>query len=325
MKVVIAHRSGQPRVVELPEPKASKDFVSVRVSHTALLLPQELQQIEAGPKKLRKGDDGIPLGSSASGVVIEVGANVRSIKTGVRVAVWGHPYVYHASHLVVPEVLVVELPKKVNHEEGAFVGQGVEALSLLRAGKVQLGEVILVMGADMVGLLTAQAVRAAGGTPILIDESDYRLGKAKTVGLANAFQPDDEQLMRLVDSLTDGNGADAALLTRENESSAWKSAATLLRREGSLVVGASISGSVPIGLIHEKSIQVTHGGMSETASSLRRWSWGDNARCFCQLLAERKIQITPLITDRVPLDRAPIAYEKAARGRDAALGVVLTI
>ena len=41
------------------------------------------------------------------------------------------------------------------------------------------------LGADMLGLLTAQIVKAAGATPVLIDSSEFRLKKAASVGIQN--------------------------------------------------------------------------------------------------------------------------------------------
>lgn len=339
MKVVIAHRSGLPKVVDLPEPKAAKNFVTVRVSHTAMKLPEELHAIEQAPRRVPKGEDGYPLGSCASGTIIEVGPGVRTLKSGIRVAVTGTPYVYHAGQLVVPENLVVELPKKVNHEEGAFAGQGASALHLVRTAGVQLGEVVLILGADLLGLLTAQLVRAAGAIPILVDDSDFRLGKTKTIGIQHAFLPDDEQLIRTIDGLTAGHGVDSALLTRSGDLPAWKMATQLLRVGGTMALGTALNDMVPIHLLREKNLalRTAIGGGPGAGDrdlelfgagyprAIARWTERDNMDCFCHLLADRKVQVSPLVTDRIPIERATVAYEKASRGRDSVLGVVLTV
>lgn len=339
MKVVIAHRTGQAKVVELPEPKGGRHFVTVRISHSAMRLPEEILEIEQAPKRIPPGQDGLPVGSMASGTIVSCGAGVRSLKTGLRVAVAGAPYVYHASQLVVPEHLAVELPKKVNHEEGAFAGQGAVALHLLRTGRVQLGEIVLVMGADMLGLLTVQVVRAAGAIPILVDESEFRLNKARAVGIAHAFVPRDEALVRTVDQLSDGHGADTALLTQLGDDAAFARAAQLLRFGGRLVLGVPLFTSAPLDSLREKRLELLHGvgggpqledpdektrGL-QVPRAVARWSERDNMGCFTNLLAERKVQLSPLISDRLPIERAPTAYEKAGRGRDSVLGVVLTM
>lgn len=338
MKVVIAHRSRQPRVVDLPEPNCGRGFITVRVSHSAVVLPDELYAIDRAPTVMKKGDDGLPIGCHASGVIMEVGEDVRSLKAGLRVGVTGAPYVYHGGYLVVPENLAIELPKKVNHEEGAFSGLGAIALHLLRTGNVQLGETVLVFGADMLGLLASQLVRAAGATPILIDDSEFRLNRARTLGIAHAFLPNDDQIVRNVESLTEGQGADVALLTRSADEVACPLAAQFLRPGGIIIAGVSIGASLPVDDLRAKALQLrtafgggTGAGDAEferrSASfprSLTRWTEKENMACFANLLAERKVQVSPLITDRIPIERASAIYEKAARGRDAVLGAVLT-
>jgi NADPH:quinone reductase-like Zn-dependent oxidoreductase len=339
MKVVIAHRTGQPRVVDLAEPKLGRSCVLVRVSHSAIALPDELQRLEQVPRALKRGQDGVPLGSGASGTIMEVGGGVRSLKAGLRVAVYGAPAVYHATQLVVPESMTVELPKKVNHEEGSFAGQGAVALNLLRSAGVQLGETVLIFGADLLGILLAQCVRAAGAVPIVVDDSEGRLGKARAVGVGHAFPKCDDQLVRTVVSLTDGHGVDAAILTRRDDPTAISGSLQMLRTGGTIVAGIASHETVDLGLLREKEgkLITTLGpgpGSGDPEFELRnapyprtisRWTARDNMACFCNLLAERKVQVSPLVTDRIPLDRAPLAYEKAGRSRDSALAIVLTI
>lgn len=339
MKVVIAHRTGQPRVVDLPEQRCSGSFVTVRVSHTAPRLPEELGLIDGAARRLKKGDDGFPLGGCASGTIIEVGPDVRRLKSGLRVAVTGAPYVFHATQLTVPENLVAELPKKVNHEEGSFAGQGAEALHLVRTARVQLGETVLIFGAELLGLMAAQVVRAAGATPILVDDSEFRLNKIRTLGVTHALEPNEEQLIRLVDAQTEGLGVDSAMIVRPNDADAFRLAMALLRPGGVLVLAAPLRKSVPIDALREKKIVVTSTsdggpgagdrdyelGANGYPRELVRWTLRDNLACFCGLLAERKVQITPLVSDRIPLERAPLVYEKAARSRDSVLGAVLTV
>jgi threonine dehydrogenase-like Zn-dependent dehydrogenase len=328
MKVVIAHRSGEPRVVDLPESQGGRNFITVRVSHCAARLPDELEQIDLAPELLPEGEDGRPLGSCASGTVLAVGDSVTTIKTGIRVAVTGRPFVYHAGHLIVPEHLAVELPKKVNQEEGAWAGLGAEVLHLFRSSGIQLGEVAMVFGADMPGFVMAQVVKAAGAVPILIDESEFRTKKAGTLGLVHAAAPDLREMVRLVDATTEGRGLDAAFVMRPDDVDSFAFAAQLLREGGTLVLGESISRPVSLDSVVEKGVRIitTAGpsGSGVVGDAENRWSHRSNMACFCELLADRKVQITPLVNERTPIERAPTAYEKARRNRDNALGVVFT-
>ncbi len=302
----------------------------MRVSHSAVTLPDELEQIAAAPQSLPEGEDGHPLGSCASGTVLSIGPMVSTLKAGVRVAVTGRPFVYHAGMLVVPEQLVVELPKKVNQEEGAFTGIGAHALNLFRSAGMQLGETALIFGADLLGFLIAQIARSAGVIPILVEASDFRLKKAATLGIPHNLQPDPELVIRTVDTETDGLGADAAFITRPDDIQSFNAAAKLLRPGGTIVLCAEMYQPVRLDEVTAKGLHITTAKDAAPLDSTSpgreiRWTHRDNMGCFCQLLAERRVQVSPLVTDRSPIDRAPTAYEKARRNPDGAIGMVFTI
>src|SRR5690606_8578168 len=213
----------------------------------------------------------------------------------------------------------VELPKKVNHEEGAFTGQGALALHLFRASQVVLGESLLIFGAGMAGTRAAQIARAAGASPLLIDESEARLTKARSVGITLTCKPDKEALVREVDKLTGGHGADAAIITSDAppKSGAW--ATMLLRANGRIAVGGNAARELTAPMLAEKELALRavstagagHGddaferqGITPQRSHVR-WTVRENMIVFLNLLAERKVQITPLVTERTALERAP--------------------
>lgn len=339
MKAVIAHRSGEPRVVQLPEPPVGERTVVIRVSHTALMLPEELEIIPRAAKKLKKDIDGLPLGAMCSGIVDQVGSVVKDLKPGLRVAAFGSPYVYHASVLSVPASLVVELPKKVNHEEGAFAGQGALALNLFRASGVALGETVVIFGAGMTGVLAAQIARAAGAVPLLVDSSENRLTKARNVGISQTVKLEKDVLVKEVDRLTGGQGADAAIVTADASPKGGGWATLLLRWGGRIVVNGPGGDNLAASMLADKELSLVaistagagHGEPAYERDGVQfprgfvRWTVRDNMLVFLNLLAERKVQISPLITERTPLERAPHVYNKIQRSEDGVIGAVLTI
>ncbi|MBX3727568.1 MAG: zinc-binding alcohol dehydrogenase [Candidatus Sumerlaeia bacterium] len=338
MKAVIAHRDGTPRVVSLPEPALVPHNVLIRVTHCAVLLPHERVVLDTVADRLGKDEEGVPLGMMCSGILDGVGEQVSGLKEGLRVAAFGSPYVYHAGVLSVPARLVVELPKKVNHEEGAFAGLGAMAIHAFRASGTALGETLLVFGAGMLGLLVAQVARAAGVTPILVDESDHRLAKARNVGIAHAVLEEREALVREVDKLTRGLGADAAMVTPDANAAAGHWAVMMLRTKGRLVMQGGAGERLPARALEEKELALTavhsggpgHGdpgyesGRTPYPRAEVRWTVHDNMLVFLDLLAERKVQVSPLVSDRMPLERADRLYEKIRQAPHTVLGAMLT-
>lgn len=340
MKVVIADRTGNPRVVQLPEPRVTRGCVAIRVSHCAVNIPREMAVIRDAASFLDPGEDGRPLGSGVSGIIDEVGEGVKSLRGGLRVAAFGPPYVYHAERLVVPENLVVEIPKKVNHEEGAFCGLGAVALHQLRSSGLQLGDTAVVLGCELAGVLLAQVLRSAGVTPILVDSSEHRLNRARNLGLPHAIGPgESDALLRLVESITGGEGVDAVFLTERGDRAALTAAAALLRIQGTVVVAAELDQLDLPSLALERRLRVLtalepgpgrhdpgfefHG--FEYPRPLVPWNERRNMACFAQLLAERKVQLSPLVTDRTPLERAPMVYEKIVRSPDSVMAALMTV
>src|ERR1700730_11942837 len=73
-------------------------------------------------------DQPSPIGYSSAGVVLEVGARVRGVAVGDRVACGGGSYALHADVNVVPANLCVYLPDEVSFDHGAFTTIGSIAL-----------------------------------------------------------------------------------------------------------------------------------------------------------------------------------------------------
>jgi NADPH2:quinone reductase len=336
MKAVIAHRDGEARVVELDAPPLGENTVKIRVSHCALGLPEELGVIATVADRLQPGMDGVPIGGMVSGIVEESGPKVRDLKTGLRVAAFGHPYVYHATQLSVPASLVVELPKKVNQEEGAFTGLGGAAIHMIRESGCSFGESILVFGAGMMGIVSAQVARAAGITALLADEAESRLTRARNVGLPHVATLDRATLVKEVDALTHGQGADAVVLTSDAPATAMALASLLLRPGGRICIAPGFPLGAPTRQAVAKELQwrVVAGagpghGDPHFEQGLfdypRRWTIRENMLYFLTLLAERKVQISPLIIERAPLERATALYEKIRRTPEALFGAVLSV
>lgn len=340
MKVVIADRTGSAQVVSLPDPGLSRGCVAIRVSHSALHLPKELQELAGAPTFLRAAEDGRPIGSGVSGIVEAVGEDVRRLRAGLRVAAYGQPYVYHAERLIVPQNLVVELPKKVSHEEGAFAGQGAVAVNLLRTAALQYGETALVFGADLLGIMLAQVLRAAGVNVILVDAAELKLNKARNLGLPHVHGTDaPDAVQRTVAQLSEGHGVDASFVLKPNEASWLRAAGELTRPGGLLVLAAPQERHAMPGGVWDRALRVLvcdepgpgrgdpsferHG--HEYPRHLIRWTERDNMACFCEMLSERRVQLSPLIGDRTPLERAPLLYDKIMRAPESTMAAVLTV
>lgn len=324
MKAIIAHRSGEPRLVELDIPPGGKRNVIVRVTHLALQIPDEHLFLKSISKNLPDDVDGLPLGSFCSGIIESVGSDVRRVREGLRIAAFSQPYVYHAQYLSVPESHCIELPKRVSHEEGAFTGIGISALNLFRKTQCQIGSKLIIFGAGMLGILVAQIALAAGVHPILIDFDESKRTKARNVGVQGVHSINLKEVSSHVLDLTKGQGVDAMIYTLDSPPSCENWATDVLREQGTIILTNHNLVPPSAKTLAETRALLTYNSGAPSEETELRWSRLENAQVFLDLLADRKVQITPLVTERTPLDRAISLYEKVQRTGFNTVGAVLT-
>jgi predicted dehydrogenase/threonine dehydrogenase-like Zn-dependent dehydrogenase len=267
-----------------------------------------------------------PLGYSCAGEVIAVGSEVVGIQVGDRVACAGAEHAHHAEIVCVPQNLVALIPDGVPYEHAAFTTVGAIALHGVRQADVQLGDSVVVIGLGLVGLLTVQLLKASGARVFGIDVNPARCELAQQLGADRvALRSDD--VVGLVRDFTHGYGADVVMLTAGGSTNdPIELAGELARDRGKVVVVGLLKMDVPQRLYYEKELTVL---LSRSYGPGRydpvyeemgidypigyvRWTERENMREFLRLLADRKVQVEPLITHRYPIERAAEAYNLLA-------------
>lgn len=102
---------------------------------------------------------GNPTGYSISGVV---GEGVTDFNVGDSVAAAG--LANHAEYVDVPQNLVMKTPKGMSFEDASTVTLGGIAMQGVRRSDLKLGEMCVVVGAGILGLLAVQMLRLSGVT-----------------------------------------------------------------------------------------------------------------------------------------------------------------
>lgn len=143
------------------------------------------------------------LGYSSSGIVMQVGKNVTSVKEGDRVAsIWTQ----HKNYNTIPEENVIKIPsEKVSFEEAAFGNIAAFPLAAVRKTMLEIGESMLVMGQGTLGQLAVMFAKAAGAVPVIAaDPVKERRDAALKMGADFALDPTEVGFAERVKSLTDG-------------------------------------------------------------------------------------------------------------------------
>ena len=127
------------------------------------------------------------IGQEGAGTVVEVGANVSTVKAGDRVAYAG-PLGGYATERVIPADRLVKLPEAISFQTGAaMMLQGMTAQYLLRRTyAVKPGDPIVVhAAAGGVGLIMCQWAKHLGATVIGVVSSEEKAALARANGAAH--------------------------------------------------------------------------------------------------------------------------------------------
>lgn len=295
------------------------------------LVAQVLQNIKkeglkATIDKVRTKLDSLKaLGYSTSGTVIASLDTDSKFKPGDRVACAGQDYASHAELVAVPQNLVAKIPDGVSMEEAAFTTLGAIAMQGVRQSKPALGERVCVIGLGLLGQITCQLLRANGCHVFGIDLSDRLVTLAANSSADMAMNRNDTNLLSACETFTQGHGFDAIIITAAAPSNdPVELSAEIARKKGKVIVVGAVKMDIPRDphfyrkeLDLRMSCSYGPGRYDEKYEELGadypfayvRWTEQRNMEAFLDLLARKRIDITPLITHVFGIDEAEKAYD----------------
>ncbi len=271
----------------------------------------------------------LPLGYCNVGKVIAVGRGVEEFAIGDRVASNGN----HAEYVSVPKNLVAKIPDGVSDEEAAFTVIGAIGLQGIRLANPTFGENVVVVGLGLIGLITAQLLKANGCQVIGFDFDSAKVALATSFGITAVNPGEGIDQVSFVKDFTNGIGADAVIITASNKSNEIISqSAKMSRKKGRIilvgVVGLDISRAdfFEKELTFQVSCSYGPGRYDETYEQKGqdyplpyvRWTEKRNFEAVLQAIASKSIQVEPLITERVPLGSYQQIYGDMSGGKSIA-------
>ncbi len=278
-----------------------------------------------------------PLGYSAAGTVLEVGEGVDGFSVGDRVACAGAGYANHAEFISVPRNLAVTLPDALSFDEGCFATVGTIALQGVRRAEPTLGETVVVIGAGLIGLLTAQILHANGCRVICVDVEAARLKLAASLGVEHTMQAGAVDVVQSVLALTGGDGADAVIVAAGTQSSApVNQAFEVCRERGRVVIVGAVGMELEREQYYRKEIDLrisrSYGpgrydaeyeqkGLTYPLGYVR-WTETRNLAALLELVVAGKLTVKPLISAEYDIDQAVQAYAAATAGDEETVAVL---
>lgn len=266
-------------------------------------------------------------GYSHVGQVEAIGEGVTALGVGDRVATWSP----HTTVARVPADGAILVPEAVSDEEAAFTSLGAIVLNGIRVAGIGLGDSVVIVGAGLLGQLAASLASLSGARPvILIDPAEERLALAGHHGASLTIPRPVAEAGDAVRAATGGRGADIVLEITGNPA-VMPHAIRLARRNGRVVVLGSPRGPSVVDFhdeVHTLGVQIVGAHISttpEVETPQTPWTRRRNSLLFLDLIADRTLSVSDLITHRYPLGETADAYAFLATDRSRAMGVMLEL
>ncbi len=349
-QIIQLFKTGETILENIPAPEVKRGQVLIQTTRSLVSLGTERMLVEFGksnliskarqqPDKVKqvldkikteglmptleavfnKLEQPLPLGYCNVGKVIAVGEGVSEFQVGDRVASNGA----HAEVVCVPKNLVAHIPNNVSDEEAAFTVIGSIGLQGIRLLNPTFGETVVVIGMGLIGLLTAQMLKANGCQVIGVDLDQSKLELAKSWGIIPFNPKSDGDVVKFVENYTQSIGCDGVIITASAKTAEIISqAARMSRKRGRIILVGVVGLNISRAEFYEKELtfQVScsygPGRYDENYEqkgqdyplAFVRWTEKRNFEAILQAIASGNIQVKEMITEVVALENYQQIY-----------------
>ncbi len=268
----------------------------------------------------------MPLGYCNVGEVMATGAGVTGYSVGDRVVSNGP----HAEFVNVPTNLVAKIPDNVHDSEAAFTVIGAIGLQGIRLCNPTFGETIVVVGLGLIGLITAELLKANGCQVIGLDFDKAKVSLANNKGITAIAVSDGSDPVKTVLNLTGQVGVDGVIVTASSKSNDIISqAANMSRKRGRIILVGVIGLDINRSDFYEKEltfqVSCSYGpGRYDDEYELKgndyplpyvRWTEQRNFQAVLQAMANKSLDVIPLISEEIPLDQVVPVYDNISSSK----------
>ena len=343
MKVAVMEGIGKMGFEERNIPSPRADEVLVKLEYVGIC-GSDLHYYETGAIGDYVVEPPFVLGHEPGGVVVEVGADVRHLQVGDRVALepgktCGHcEFCKQGKYNLCPDVvffatppvdgvfqeyvaheadLCFKLPDNVSTLEGALIEPLAVGFHAAIQGDAHLGQKAVVMGAGCIGLVTMMALKARGVSRVyVVDIMEKRLEKALELGADGVINAAKEDVVERAAQLTDGKGMDLAVETAGTEITTRQAIQIVKKGSNIVLVGYSRTGemTLPMSLALDKEL---------TFKTVFRYR--HIYPMAIDAVASGKVNLKGIVTDTFSLEEAQKAMDYSVNNKADIVKAVIKI
>jgi len=326
---------------DFPDPAAGDDDVLVRVKACGICG----SDVHGFTGKTGRRIPPLIMGHEAAGIVEDMGRNVGGFEKGDRVCFDSTVYCnkceacrkgfYNrcdkrqvlgvsipafkrhgafAEYVAVPSWIVSKIPDRMSFVHAALLEPASIGTHAASRAPVSAGDTVLVIGAGTIGLFILQGARLQGAAKVIaVDIDEFRLGVARKLGADTLINPRKSDLKKAVLELTKGKGADVAW-EAVGYAKTFANAVSVTKLGGCVVAVGNLEKKAEFDLQELVARELTFTGSYASSGEFRQ--------CI-DLVASGRINVEPLISDVLPLEEGPHAFERLLKAEENLLKIVL--
>lgn len=341
MKVAVMTEIGKMAFVERDIPKIQDNEVLVKMEYCGIC-GSDLHYYESGAIGDFIVKPPFVLGHEAGGIVVEKGKDVHHLEIGDKVALepgktCGHcEFCKSGQYNLCPDViffatppvdgvfqeyvaheadLCFKLPDQMTTMEGGLIEPLSVGFHAANQGGAHLGQIAVVYGSGCIGLTSMMALKAEGVTKVyVVDVVENRLQKALELGADGVINGKTQDVVAVIQELTNGAGADLQIETAGAEITTRQ--AIMAAKKGSTIVlvGYSKTGemTLPLSIALDKEL---------TIKTIFRYR--NIYPMAIDAVASGKVDIKSIVSDVFSFDQVQEAMDKSIHNKAEIIKAVI--
>lgn len=341
MKALIYTKPYSFEYSDFPDPVAGDDDVLIRVKACGICG----SDVHGFTGKTGRRIPPLIMGHEAAGIVEGLGKNVNGFEKGDRVCFDSTVYCNKceaclsgrfnrcdkrqvlgvsvpafkrhgafAEYVAVPSWITSKIPDELSFVQAALLEPASIGTHAANRAPISNNDTVVVIGAGTIGLFILQAARLRGAAKVIaVDINEFRLDLAKKLGADKLINPLKSDLSEAVLQETEGKGANVTL-EAVGYAKTFADAVTITRMGGYVVAVGNLEKKAEFDL--QQLVAKEHTFTGSYASS------GEFRDCI-ELVASGKINVEPLISNVLPLEEGPDAFDRLLKAEENLLKIVL--
>ncbi|KAL7473105.1 hypothetical protein ACHAXS_013463 [Conticribra weissflogii] len=259
-------------------------------------------------------------GYSLVGKVVACGANVKDGESLIGKLVFA--FSPHSTRVIVDRDAIQLVPDGIDAEDAVFMPSVETALSLVHDAHVRIGENVAVYGQGLIGLLVTSIIACqtpwsiASSSPFCsittFDTFDDRLRISSILGATSALKPISASKAGPFDVSIEASGSPRALQSAIDNTS----------NNGRIILGSWYGNSdvsLKLGIEFHRSHKTIQTSQVSTIPPALTGQWSKDRRFSLTWALVRSLKPSRLITKRLSLNQAQLAYELLDSGKEIAI------